>query len=205
MAPQKYHHGNLKTALLQAGSSILHEKGPSQLSLRAAARGAGVSPAAPYRHFASRAALLAAIAELGFQQLEKEMIAAYNRTQVHALEALQSLAHAYVDFARNQPHQFNLMFGPEVSGRSAYPALQEAAERTFARVEEAILRGQEEGSILAGDPEVIALTLWSALHGLASLILAEQLNRKSLGQQPFDANMAVNLVTMGLYQGFRAS
>jgi len=203
MAASNYHHGNLKTALLQSGLSILEDKGPSQLSLRAAARGAGVSPAAPYRHFANREALLAAIAERGFQQLETEMIAAYNKAQAHALEALQSLAHAYVNFARQQPHQFNLMFGPEVSGRGNYPALQDAADRTFSRVEDAIRRGQEEGSILQGDPEVIALTLWSALHGLASLILAEQLNRKSLGQQPFDATMAVNLVTMGLYQGFR--
>src|SRR6476659_4036663 len=100
---KRYHHGDLRNALIQAGQAILAAEGAAGLDLRKVARAAGVSHAAPYRHFADKQALLAAIAEEGFYQLTEGMDAAIGQAPASAADQLEQLAHVYVQFAIDHP------------------------------------------------------------------------------------------------------
>src|SRR5688500_16217910 len=119
-----YHHGDLRRALLDAARAILHESGPGALTLRGAARAAGVSQTAPYRHFADRAALVAGVAEDGFRRLLGQMRAAVAAPPAPGeteRAGLQRLALAYLRFAREQPAEYRLMFGDELAAGAAGP------------------------------------------------------------------------------------
>src|ERR671929_1278117 len=125
-----YHHGALKTALLDAGEALLDEGGAGAVSLREAARRAGVSATAPYRHFADKEALLAALATRGFEQFG----AAFEDAARDESDPLAAMGLAYVRFALARPGRFRLMFGPGISDRSRFPELQAAAARAFGRL-----------------------------------------------------------------------
>src|SRR5919199_1636107 len=124
-----YHHGALKTALLDAADALLDEGGAGAVSLREAARRAGVSATAPYRHFADKEALLAALATRGFEQFG----AALDEAARDASDPLAAMGLAYVRFALARPGRFRLMFGPGID-RSRFPELQAAAVRAFERL-----------------------------------------------------------------------
>jgi AcrR family transcriptional regulator len=175
----RYHHGDLRRALLQAALELVQREGPQGLTLRAAARLAGVSQAAPYRHFADKQALLAAVAEEGF----RDMAAAMQRaTRAHAAEPLlrfRALGLSYVRFAQSHPAHFRVMFGPEVADRSLYPSLSESAGETFRLLVQAIRECQKAGSVREGDPEDLATTAWSTVHGLSALLVDAQLGGKA--------------------------
>src|SRR6187401_2073273 len=98
-----YHHGNLREALIQAARELIKEKGPAGFTFADAARSAGVSPAAPYRHFRDRDALLADVALLGFQRLETELASAWDSGRPHPMAAFDRLGRAYLAFARREP------------------------------------------------------------------------------------------------------
>src|SRR5215831_9732799 len=110
-AQRSYHHGDLRQALIRSALEILSQAGAAGLSLRAAARRARVSAMAPYRHFADKEALLAAVAEYGFQQLAGRLAAAA-AAAADPRAGLGALGVAYVIFARDEPSLFKLMFGP---------------------------------------------------------------------------------------------
>lgn len=161
--PKPYHHGNLRESLLAAARALLAEKGPQGITLRDVAKAAGVSHAAPYHHFASLDALLAAVAEASFTQLGDalEMASAEPDTR----ERLLRITEVYVAHARAQPAQFRLMFGPLLAQSAQYPALQAAARRAFAFV---------LAAANAHDPAhgpALALTGWSLSHGLSNLVI----------------------------------
>ncbi len=144
---EPYHHGDLRPALLAAAEALLVAGGPAGLSLRAVARAAGVSHNAPYRHFASREALLAALAAEGFGRLGAALRQA---------GGLAGQGRAYLAFAAEHPALYRLMFGAELQGTS-HPALREAAAGAFAA-----LAG------VAADRST-ALAAWALVHGLAGL------------------------------------
>lgn len=155
-----YHHGNLQSALLEAGLAVLERDGLDALSLRAVARAAGVSHAAPYHHFADKAALLAAIAAHGFDLLHEEI---ETRTEDSPADRLQAAAMTYVGFAVEHPELFRLMFSGTVSPHDGYPKLQAAASRAY-------------GHITTNLPdETAAVAAWSLVHGLAMLLLDAQI------------------------------
>src|SRR2546430_4327077 len=104
-----YHHGDLRAGLVRAAMELLEEGGETALSLRAIARGAGVSPAAPYRHYADREALVSAVAAVGYRQLAERLAAAHPAPSTP--EQLASVGVAYVEFALAQPALFRMMFG----------------------------------------------------------------------------------------------
>src|ERR1700736_2529327 len=104
-----YHHGNLGPALVRAAMELLEESGESELSLRAVARRAGVSSAAPYRHYADREALISAVATVGYRELAERLAAAPPSPSTP--EQLASVAIAYVQFALERPALFRIMFG----------------------------------------------------------------------------------------------
>jgi AcrR family transcriptional regulator len=164
-----YHHGNLRRALIDAGLELIEKEGATALSLRAVARRVGVSTAAPYRHFPSREALLAAVAEEGYRLLGEEIrraIAAHD----NPARRLGESGIAYVLFAVAHPSRYGVMFSPELADRTAHPSLEAAAEDTQRLLLGAVRDYQEAGWMGSRDPGELALSAWSSVHGLASLI-----------------------------------
>jgi AcrR family transcriptional regulator len=164
-----YHHGALRDALLQAARDILESQGYEALSLRAAARRVGVSQAAPYNHFADKAALLAAIAAQGFGEfaaaMRQEMDAA-----VDPQARLNATGVAYVAFATSNPGLFKLMFGSNAHKASDDPELDAARTSAYE-----VLRGAVHSVHLSDkrhtpDESLESLRSWALVHGLATMI-----------------------------------
>lgn len=173
-AAVQYHHGDLRNALIEAALTALEEQGADALTLREVARRAGVSHAAPYRHFADKSALLLAVAERGFQLLLhrlREAAAAQSnpRARLHA-----GLAE-YVRFGRDAPRQVALMFGGGVS-LDADPQVKQAAMAAFLGLAELVHAALPPP--LRVDAQSVALGLWAQAHGL--LLLSSKLNLADL-------------------------
>ena len=168
-APRGYHHGNLREALIRAALELIARKGTAGFTFAEAARFAGVSPAAPYRHFRDRDELMASVALRGFEQFEAVLKRAWDGGRPDALTALDRLGKAYLEFARTQPAFYSAMFEAGVPVGSD-PSLREAGERAFA-----VLRGAAEAVCAAmpaaGRPPalMVALHIWTMAHGVASL------------------------------------
>lgn len=170
MPRTNYHHGALRDALLQATLDLINAEGIGAVSLRQVARAAGVSPGAPYHHFPDRAALLTALADEGF----KNLATALRITQAEAgtpAEALPAMIETYVHFAHDNPAHFQLMFRPELTQSHKSPKGEEAGEEAFKALDETVSACVVTGVLKAADKDVLALTLWSLVHGLASLWL----------------------------------
>ena len=162
-----YHHGDLAPALRRAARDILEEEGLAALSLRSVARRAGVSHAAPYRHYASREALLADVAADGLVELRAEIASAAAKPGDRG-ERIVHIGRAYMHFAARHSGLLRLMLGSELPNRGAFPGLAEATAAI----------GEEMGHAL-GDAAA-GLTAWAAVHGLAVLILENVID---LGQR----------------------
>ena len=169
MTHDSYHHGDLREELVQAALRIVAREGSAALTLREVARRAGVSHAAPYHHFADRAAMMAAVAERGFGGLREAMRAALETAGRTPHARMQAVGAAYVQFAASHPGLFRVMFGPELSPMDARPSLCATSDEAFAvlvSATQAVLRAPT-----ADDPRVqgAALAAWSLVHGLATL------------------------------------
>ncbi|MGH7154190.1 MAG: TetR/AcrR family transcriptional regulator, partial [Acetobacteraceae bacterium] len=130
-----YHHGNLREALIEATLTLIAQNGPAGLTISEAARRAGVSPAAPYRHFRDAEALLAEVALRGFERLAGALRDAWNGGRPDPVTAFEALGHAYLGFARDQPAYYTAMFEARIEF-DAYPALASAAAQAFAVLRE---------------------------------------------------------------------
>jgi AcrR family transcriptional regulator len=162
-----YHHGDLRAALVRAALELLEERGETSLSLRAVARRAGVSPAAPYRHYADREALVSAVAAVGYRELAERLAAAHPSPSTP--EQLASVAIAYVQFALERPALFRIMFGE--------PCDRDNDERVAATATVSLyVRGIVERSFPHADPEALATAIWALVHGLAFLHLDSKLD-----------------------------
>lgn len=167
---ERYHHGDLRDALLTAATTMLGETGPRGLSLREAARRAGVSTGAPYRHFKDKDELLTALATRGFLALDNALGAASEHAaDLAPLERLRRLGVAYVEFAVAEPALFRLMFGELAPRMDASSELEEAIRLAGGHLPRAAQAVQAE----LGDAstEDITLLAWSVVHGVASLYL----------------------------------
>ncbi len=162
-----YHHGDLRNALLDAARASLEEESLGALSLRAVARRAGVSHAAPYRHFPNHEALLVELALEGFAELRGEIIEAV-ATQGVESDRVAAVGAAYMRFVARRPALARLMFGPQLPNREAFPSLAEAADSI----------GDEIGKAL--HDSALGLAVWAAVHGLAMLVLENVID---LGQR----------------------
>lgn len=156
-----YHHGDLRAALVAAAEGLLADGAP--LSLRAAAKAAGVSHAAPYHHFSNLDALMAAVAARGFADLALAMEGAYQPGDTKV--TLVGHCAAYVGFAHARPAVFRLMFSPLLQRKADHPALQVAADASFE-----VLRKAAHAHVGEGSDE-LALAGWGLAHGLASLAI----------------------------------
>lgn len=173
--PKSYHHGDLRNALVQAGLELLAEGGAEELDLRKAARRAGVSHAAPYRHFADKQALIAAINEQGFRLLAEQIQATLREVTDEPFEQVLGVALTYVRFAKENPWLMREMFSGLTIERETFASLQAASKAVYRLYIEVVRRGQERGKIVDGDPTALAGVLWSVLHGLAMLIIENQM------------------------------
>ncbi len=172
---RSYHHGTLPETLMGSALEIIGAEGLASLSLRALARHAGVSPAAPYRHFESRAALLAAIATQGFRLRTKAMNQAVKGDGKDSAARLLEVGVAYVLFAHEHPSHYAVMTSSELSYDPDDSDLAEAASESMEILMQAIRDGQLAGTIEAGDPRVLAAAAWASVHGLAGLLATGQL------------------------------
>src|SRR6185437_2302962 len=134
-----YHHGNLKEALLQAALDLIAQKGAAGFTFADAARMAGVSPAAPYRHFRDREELLSSIAQRGFEQFEAALTQAWDNGRPDTVTAFERVGKAYLAFARSEPAFYSAMFESGLA-TDVSAGLQSAAERAFAVIRAAAER-----------------------------------------------------------------
>lgn len=162
-----YHHGDLRNGLLEAARTILEEESLAALTLRAVARKAGVSHAAPYRHFPNHEALLVELSIEGFDELRDSLIEA-SKAQGSESDRIANIGAAYMRFVAQRPALARLMFGGQLPNRDQFPALGLKADSI----------GQEIGNAL--HDSALGLAVWSAVHGLAMLVLENVID---LGQR----------------------
>jgi AcrR family transcriptional regulator len=199
-----YHHGNLREALIEAALELIGAKGPAGFTVAEAARVAGVSPAAPYRHFRDADALLAEVALRGFDRLAQLLAAAWNQGRPEPVRAFEDLGRAYLAFARDEPAFYAAMFDSRIAMENQ-PSLQAAADRAFAVLREAsdqvsatLPKGRRPPSMM------MALHIWALSHGIASLFVREGPSRRRLPMSPEDlleAGVLLYLQSLGLAGG----
>lgn len=173
-----YHHGNLREALIEATRTLIAEKGVAGVTIADAARAAGVSPAAPYRHFQNREELIVETAEAGFDRFAERLAAAWNDGQPSPLAAFEALGRAYLAFAADEPEFFAAMFHPSLAGEGGPRAA--AGHRAFEVLRRAC--ASMAASMPAGKrpPELMmALHIWALSHGVASLFAGPGGGRRS--------------------------
>ncbi|NQU70812.1 MAG: TetR/AcrR family transcriptional regulator, partial [Rhodospirillales bacterium] len=182
-----------------AAVDILEKDGIAALSLRAVARQAGVSQTAPYRHFADKEALLAAVAAEGFRGLIAQM-----SERVAGLAdptaRLAALGMGYVAFASAHPAQLRLMFGPEIRNKPDHPELIEVAREGYAMLSDAMAERLSLADAGPVDPALATLAAWSLVHGLATLLVDRQINSHMTGGTEVDAE-ALSAGILALFGG----
>lgn len=200
MAGDEYHHGDLRRALLDAAERMVTREGAAKVSLRGIARAAGVSAAAPYHHFDGRESLLAGVAARGFSTLGEAMEqGAGAAVEEGPLARLQAAGAAYVAFACDHPGVYRLMFSGLLADRARFPDLKAEADRTFAVLTTLLVSDATTGR--AERLHHLALSAWSTVHGLASLVIEGLLDEEmdSLGAEELTRE-----VTTVLGQGLKA-
>lgn len=170
----RYHHGDLRAALLVQAEQRLRERGVAGLSLRELARDLDVSPGAPGRHFASKQELLSALALHGYERLAQVTASAMGAAGATFASRLDAAARAYVDFAVADPELLALMFAAKHDGVPS-PELAAAAGGWFDGMLELIDDGQRRGEVRPGPRERVALPVFASLHGFAMLVVSGSL------------------------------
>jgi len=172
---RSYHHGDLRAALLTEAAAMITEGGTEGVTMREMGRRLGVSRAAPYRHFPDKTALLVAVAAAGFDRLTDRLQKIDAAAPRSGVERFRSMGEAYVRFALENPAHYRLMYGEEALAREDVPELREAANALFEQLVDLIKTHQRGGGIKRQDPRTQAYVAWSAVHGLASLMIEGQI------------------------------
>lgn len=166
----RYHHGDLRGALIEAADALIGEHGPEGFTLAEACRTAGVSSAAAYRHFDDRGALIEAVAARGFSQLEVATREARDRYELGSVDGIVAMGQAYVAFAAAHPALFKLMFGrhPDVQREGVAPA---AGKPCFQVLLDAVAGWLDENPVAGLDVLDVAMPLWTIVHGTSYLLI----------------------------------
>lgn len=197
-----YHHGNLREALVAAAVELIAQHGPAGFTVAEAARRAGVSPGAPYRHFRDAEALLAEVALRGYERFADHLTRAWNEAGPNLAAAFEALCRAYLDFARREPAYYAAMFDTQLAPDD-HPGLAAAKDRAFG-----VLRDATE-KLVARLPEggprppvlMVALHVWALSHGIASLFCRPDTSRRKLPMSPeelLEAGLLIYLQSLGL-------
>jgi AcrR family transcriptional regulator len=167
---KRYHHGDLRQALLDATLTLIEEHGPQGFTLRAAARKARVTPGATYHHFKDKEDMVAAVAQEGFDLLWKLMHAAAQKPVASARERARNVGVAYVLFAVEHPTRFRVMLGYGVTTRTASASTAIEAMNTYRFVRQLLVSDLTQDSAeRVSEAEVLGW--WSVVHGLAFLAI----------------------------------
>lgn len=203
-----YHHGNLREALVGAALGLIAEKGAGGFTFAEAARAAGVSAAAPYRHFRDRDALVAEVARHGFEIFADGLEAAWAEGRPSARAAFDRVGRAYLGFAREEPAYFSAMFEAGLSALD-HPELRDASDKAFdvlKRACEAVIATLPEGK--RPPVTMMALHIWSLSHGIAALFARGDRTRRPIPMAPeelLEAAVLVYLEGLSADGGARAS
>lgn len=197
-----YHHGDLRNALLEAAIRHIAAAREVSFTLRELAGALGVSSAAPFRHFPSKRALLAAIAQAGFRQLGEAFDAIDTEFSNDPVECFRHKGVAYVRFAASHQPYFLAMYHPDLSDKSDFPELKAACDQAFASMRATVRSCQERQLLHDFGVEKITLAAWSAVHGLAALLIDGQLAELGIDATEQAAIEAAETVTMIAGTGF---
>ncbi|MER9655220.1 TetR/AcrR family transcriptional regulator [Mesorhizobium sp. M0152] len=187
-----YHHGDLRREIIETAMAMLHEDKGWQFTLREVARRAGVSHAAPYKHFPDKAALLAEMALLGFEGLHKAMTTAKAKGPGPLRDEFFAVGRAYVRFGTSNPGLYRLMFSAE-AGKAVNVHLSESALAVFGVVTELLERGQAEGVLRKRDVRGRAAACWAQMHGITMLTMEGLFQLEKVGPDPLDAALTTLL------------
>lgn len=190
-----YHHGNLREVLISSALEILKEGTIQDLSLRALARKAGVSQTAPYRHFEDKEALIVVLIQEGSYLLQEEMLEAIKDID-DPVERLIQLGVSYYNFAEAHPAHFRLMFGGSLECKEKYTTLVEVEQKGYELVQYVVGECMKLPGAPKHAPEIIRLSCWSLVHGLANLLLNDVHNDDIPGE---DEKRAVVSEVISLY------
>lgn len=200
--PRGYHHGNLKEVLLDAARTLIEQHGPVGFSLAEAARLAGVSPAAPYRHFRDRDALLNEVARSGFERFAAELKAAWNDGRPTPLKAFENLGRAYLRFAHEQPAAYAVMFGTAISGADGELQPLPAADQAFELLETAMARLCQNLDQAKRPPvRLVSMHVWAMSHGVATLLSKTRGERRKFPISPeevLESGLLIYLKGLGI-------
>ncbi len=198
-----YHHGNLREALMEAALRLIAEGGPGGFSFAEVARAAGVSPAAPYRHFRDRNALIAEIARLGYERFAQELERAWADGRPDPVRAIETVGRAYLGFARREPAAYAAMFEPGFPLEED-PHLLQASERAFGVLRKAaeLACDSHRSQGVRPPPLMVALHIWALCHGIAALFIGRaDGNRRRMPMTPeelLEAGVLIYLQSLGL-------
>jgi AcrR family transcriptional regulator len=167
---EKYHHGDLRAALLDAALDVLTEIGPQGLTIREVARRAGVSHAAPYRHFADRDELILAVVEQGFETMQHTMQTEKAAAPADPVSQFAASGMAYIAFALQHPAYYRVMFSGDLLSSTGDLSLQHTSRQALQDMISNITQCQQLGLVRKGDPVTQALTILSTIHGFVSLV-----------------------------------
>ena len=184
-----YHHGDLRRVVLETAQDMLREDKGWQFTLREVARRAGVSHAAPYKHFPDKSALLAELAMLGFDDLRERVSGAIERPLRSARAEFIAAAKTYIQFGTDNPSLYRLMFSGDAD-KTAFPQLNEAGATAFAVLIGIIERGQQSGAFKKQPVRGQAAASWALMHGFTMLSIEGQLLPEKVGAKPIDAVLA---------------
>ena len=205
--PRGYHHGNLRETLVRAALELIAEKGPGGFTFADAARWAGVSPAAPYRHFRDRDELLADVARRGFELFATALAKAWDDGRPDVMGAFDRLGKAYLAFAKAEPAYYSAMFEAGVA-LDTDPQLRAASDSAFAVLRAAAERLVALMPAAARPPALmVALHIWSMTHGIASLFARGDAARRALPMPPeelLEAAVLIYFRGLGLESGAAA-
>jgi len=193
-----YHHGDLRAALLDEAATMIAEGGTASVTMRALGKRLGVSRAAPYRHFEDKTALLVAVAASGFKRLGGRLRRIAAGEPESSVERVRRMGEEYVRFALENPAHYRLMYGREAMARESLPELREAGNDLFEQLVEVFRVYQESGGFKRQDPRAQAYVAWSAVHGLASLLIDGQIT------STVDVDALIRQTSQTVLDGMRA-
>ena len=192
-----YHHGSLKDALVDEAAAMIAEGGVDGVTMRAIGERLGVSRAAPYRHFPDKTALIVAVAATGFARLSHRLRSVDAETAGASLGRIRRMGEEYIRFAIENPAHYRVMYGKEALARREQPELRQAGDAIFDHLVDVLRAHQRSGGIKRQDPRVQAYVAWSAAHGLASLLIEEQI------LADVDVDAVIGQTTNALLNGLR--
>jgi AcrR family transcriptional regulator len=200
MAKQTYHHGDLRNALLAAAEQLLEQQGVTAITLREVAKLAKVSHTAPYRHFKDKQALLAALAQTGFERLAQSTQASMTEAPDDPLQQLRMAMRAYVQLATSHPEMTYLMFGGVLRPFDQNETLSVASSKAFESLLQVIRNGQAVNLYQDKPTQTLAIAAWSQVHGLSMLVTGKHMG--NLSKAELDA-ITLEMVEL-LYNGLKA-